>query len=218
MSAWTRRPEGSTARPIRSPRSTARVDSDSRIPPATARCIIPGTATRTASSSRRARPSRPRDRSSSGGLHPKRVLALGESQSAFRLVTYIDALQPRSPGIFDGYFVYSRGGDAADLSQAPQATITTPTPTLHPDRPPRTGLPLRDRDGPARRSATSPPASHRRRRYASGRRPGPPTTTPTASCIRGPTPETVLPTPRRSSRCSTLPTIRFPASSTARRR
>ena len=62
-------------------------------------------------------------------MHPKRVLALGESQSAFRLVTYIDALQPRSPGIYDGYFVYSRGGNASDLSQAPQATITTPTPT-----------------------------------------------------------------------------------------
>jgi hypothetical protein len=64
-----------------------------------------------------------------GGLHAKHVLALGESQSAFRLVTYIDALQNRSPGIYDGYFVYSRGGDGADLSQAPQATVTTPTPT-----------------------------------------------------------------------------------------
>lgn len=65
-----------------------------------------------------------------GGLKPKRVLALGESQSAFRLVTYIDALQPLSPGIYDAYFVYSRGGDGADLSQAPQATITTPDPTF----------------------------------------------------------------------------------------
>jgi hypothetical protein len=64
-----------------------------------------------------------------GGLHPKRVLALGESQSAFRLTTYIDALQSRSPGIYDGYFVYSRGGNSSDLSQSPQATITTPTPT-----------------------------------------------------------------------------------------
>jgi hypothetical protein len=64
-----------------------------------------------------------------GGLHPNRVLALGESQSAFRLVTYIDALQPRSPGIYNGYFVYSRGGNGSDLSQSPQTTITTPTPT-----------------------------------------------------------------------------------------
>ncbi len=63
------------------------------------------------------------------GLHPKRVLALGESQSAFRLVTYIDALQPSSVGVYNGYFVYSRGGNSSDLSQSPQATITTPTPT-----------------------------------------------------------------------------------------
>jgi hypothetical protein len=63
------------------------------------------------------------------GLTPKRVIALGESQSAFRLVTYIDALQSSSSGIYDAYFVYSRGGDGADLSQAPQRTITTPTPT-----------------------------------------------------------------------------------------
>jgi Alpha/beta hydrolase domain len=65
-----------------------------------------------------------------GGLEPKRVLALGESQSAFRLVTYIDALQPLSPGIYNAYFVYSRGGDGADLSQSPQRTIVTPDPTL----------------------------------------------------------------------------------------
>ena len=45
-----------------------------------------------------------------GGLRPKRVLALGESQSAFRLVTYIDALQRQSQGVYNGYFVYSREG------------------------------------------------------------------------------------------------------------
>ena len=63
------------------------------------------------------------------GLVPQRVIALGESQSAFRLVTYINAVQPLSPGIYDGYFVYSRGGDGADLSQSPQLKISTPTPT-----------------------------------------------------------------------------------------
>jgi hypothetical protein len=62
------------------------------------------------------------------GLTPKRVIALGESQSAFRLVTYINAVQPLSPGVYDAYFVYSRGGDGADLSQSPQLTIPTPTP------------------------------------------------------------------------------------------
>ncbi len=65
-----------------------------------------------------------------GGLRPKRVIALGESQSAFYLVTYIDALQPRSPGVYDGYFVYSRGGSGAALSQAPEANIAPPTPTF----------------------------------------------------------------------------------------
>lgn len=65
-----------------------------------------------------------------GGLVPKRVLALGESQSAARLVTYIDALQPQSKGVYNGYFVYSRGGSGAALSQAPQAAITPPTPTI----------------------------------------------------------------------------------------
>ena len=63
------------------------------------------------------------------GLKPKRFIAMGEPQSAFRLVTYVDAIQPLSSGIYDGYFIYSRGGDGADLSQSPQATITTPNPT-----------------------------------------------------------------------------------------
>ncbi len=65
-----------------------------------------------------------------GGLEPKRVLALGESQSAFRLVTYIDALGPHSRGIYDGYFVYSRGASGSPLSQSPQLSIDAPTPTL----------------------------------------------------------------------------------------
>jgi hypothetical protein len=63
------------------------------------------------------------------GLVPQRVIALGESQSAFRLVTYINAVQPVSPGIYDAYFVYSRGGDGANLSQTRHLTIPTPTPT-----------------------------------------------------------------------------------------
>jgi hypothetical protein len=61
-----------------------------------------------------------------GGLKPRRILALGESQSATRLVTYIDALQPRSPGVYNGYFVYSRFASSAALSQAPQAVVNPP--------------------------------------------------------------------------------------------
>ncbi|HWD55539.1 MAG TPA: alpha/beta hydrolase domain-containing protein [Acidimicrobiales bacterium] len=64
-----------------------------------------------------------------GGLAPKRVLAIGESQSAFYLTTYLDAVQPMSAGVYDGYLIYSRGGDGSDLSQSPQPTIATPNPT-----------------------------------------------------------------------------------------
>jgi hypothetical protein len=64
-----------------------------------------------------------------GGLTPKHVVAIGESQSAFYLTTYIDAIQPLSVGVYDGYLVYSRGNDGANLSQAPQPNIATPNPT-----------------------------------------------------------------------------------------
>jgi hypothetical protein len=42
-------------------------------------------------------------------LHPKRLLALGESQSALFLTTYIDAIQPLYR-VFDGFLVHSRAG------------------------------------------------------------------------------------------------------------
>ncbi len=47
-------------------------------------------------------------------------MALGESQSAFYLTTYADALQPLTH-TFDGIFIHSRGGTGASLSGA---TIT----------------------------------------------------------------------------------------------
>lgn len=64
-----------------------------------------------------------------GDLHPRRVIATGESQSAFRLVTYVDAVQPIA-GAFDGILIHSRGGTGAPLSQSPQPTIPVPGPTL----------------------------------------------------------------------------------------
>ena len=64
-----------------------------------------------------------------GGLKPKRVLAAGESQSAGRMVTYIDAVHPLAR-VYDGFFVHSRGGGGALLSQAPQETAPAPNPTL----------------------------------------------------------------------------------------
>jgi hypothetical protein len=50
-----------------------------------------------------------------GGLRIQKVLATGRSQSAFRLVTYINAIHPTAR-LFDGYFVHSRGSNAAGLS------------------------------------------------------------------------------------------------------
>jgi len=50
-----------------------------------------------------------------GDLHPRRFVAVGESQSAFFLTTYIDAIQPRTH-VYDGFFVHSRAGTSASLS------------------------------------------------------------------------------------------------------
>jgi hypothetical protein len=46
-----------------------------------------------------------------GPLAPKRVLALGVSQSAIFLTTYIDAIDPLAK-VYDGFFVHSRFGSA----------------------------------------------------------------------------------------------------------
>ena len=64
-----------------------------------------------------------------GGLRPEVLIAAGESQSAGRLVTYIDAVHPLHH-VYDGFFVHSRGAGGASLRQAPQTpAIATPSPT-----------------------------------------------------------------------------------------
>jgi hypothetical protein len=45
------------------------------------------------------------------GLKPKHIIAIGESQSAIRLVTYIDAVHPIAH-VYDGFLVHSRAGGA----------------------------------------------------------------------------------------------------------
>ena len=52
-----------------------------------------------------------------GDLQPKKIVAVGESQSAFYLTTFVDALQPHVSA-FDGIFIHSRGGTGAPLSGA----------------------------------------------------------------------------------------------------
>jgi hypothetical protein len=50
-----------------------------------------------------------------GPLRPRHIVAVGESQSAFYLTTYADALQPLSHA-FDGIFIHSRDGSGAPLN------------------------------------------------------------------------------------------------------
>ena len=52
-----------------------------------------------------------------GGLAPSSILAIGESQSAFYLTTYINAVHGPEP-VFDGFFVHSRGAGAASLDES----------------------------------------------------------------------------------------------------
>jgi hypothetical protein len=62
-------------------------------------------------------------------LRPRVVIADGESQSAGRMTTYVNAVAPIA-NVFDAYMIHSRGGGSAALSQAPQAAIATPTVVL----------------------------------------------------------------------------------------
>jgi hypothetical protein len=50
-----------------------------------------------------------------GELKPKQVLAVGESQSAAFLTTYVDGIHPLDP-VFDGFLIHSRGIGGAPLN------------------------------------------------------------------------------------------------------
>ncbi len=51
-----------------------------------------------------------------GGLQPERVVAIGESQSAFRLTSYVNGIAP-SVDMFDGYLIHSRGAVGARFAE-----------------------------------------------------------------------------------------------------
>jgi hypothetical protein len=66
------------------------------------------------------------------GLRPQRLIAAGESQSAFALVSYFNGVQPLTKA-FDGFFVHSRGavglplvaaGKSSDIAGAISGTPT----------------------------------------------------------------------------------------------
>lgn len=58
------------------------------------------------------------------GLRVNRLIADGESQSAGRMTTYVDAVAPLAK-VYDGYLIHSNGATGAPLS----ATLRAPTPT-----------------------------------------------------------------------------------------
>ena len=64
-------------------------------------------------------------------LHPKRLLAMGESQSALYLTTYIDAIQPLYH-VFDGFLVHSRAGGAVGFPVHHRAAASVATSTSAP--------------------------------------------------------------------------------------
>lgn len=55
-----------------------------------------------------------------GGLAAEHLIAIGESQSAGRLVTYVNAVHPVAD-IYDGFLIHSRGGAGAPLSATASA-------------------------------------------------------------------------------------------------
>ncbi|MFV8820005.1 alpha/beta hydrolase domain-containing protein [Haliea sp. E17] len=67
----------------------------------------------------------PRSVAPLGDLQAQRIIVAGESQSAFYLTTLVNALGRRTD-LADAYFIHSRGGGSAPLSQAPQEFIPAP--------------------------------------------------------------------------------------------
>lgn len=64
-----------------------------------------------------------------GPLVPGWVLAVGESQSAYFLTTYVTAVDPVAR-VFDGFLIHSRFGNAAPLDANPMALFTGTAPVL----------------------------------------------------------------------------------------
>jgi hypothetical protein len=60
-----------------------------------------------------------------GGLRPERLLAVGESQSAFRLTGYLNAVQELD-NTYDGVLVHSRGATASGVDDATTRPLDGP--------------------------------------------------------------------------------------------
>ena len=69
-----------------------------------------------------------------GGLQPEVVIAVGESQSAFRMASYLNGFAPMHD-VYNGYLVHSRGSRAANINCAmncvdPVDPSDVPTPAV----------------------------------------------------------------------------------------
>ena len=126
--------------------------------PATDRCTIPAISTRSTSSRRSARALRtPETLDPLQGLQPKRVIALGESQSAFELTTYINAIQPIDPDLRRLLRVQPRRRRDPDRRRRHQHGPLGRDPDSRRHR--RARVLVRDRDRRSRTCSTSMPAN-----------------------------------------------------------
>lgn len=57
------------------------------------------------------------------------MIGVGESQSAGRMATYVNAVHPTIE-LFDGFLIHSRASGAAPLSQDPQPLVSAPRPSF----------------------------------------------------------------------------------------
>lgn len=64
-----------------------------------------------------------------GPLVPRRILAMGESQSAAFLTTYVNAVDPLAK-VYDGFLIHSRFGGAASLRNPSMAGSSEQPPTI----------------------------------------------------------------------------------------
>lgn len=64
-----------------------------------------------------------------GGLEAEYLIAAGESQSASRMVSYINGVHPVAD-VYDGFMVHSRGSGGSSLRQEPLEQISAPRPGL----------------------------------------------------------------------------------------
>jgi hypothetical protein len=57
-----------------------------------------------------------------GNARVRHVLADGESQSAFRMLTYVNAVHPVAQ-VYDGFVIHSRGGGGAAIAEDPDGAV-----------------------------------------------------------------------------------------------